>query len=183
MGHMSVSKSRGPEPIPIHLSVKQRAVLQEIVRCRHSLQYECLRASIILEAYLGERNEHIGAKLGITRQTVGLWRKRWANATEKLKELESEKDAKDLRCFIYTLLDDAPRPGCPAKFTPEQICRILAVACESPENSDRPVNRWTPGELSDEVVKRGIVPQISPRSVERFLKYGGSEAPHVPILA
>jgi len=32
------------------------------------------------------------------------------------------------------------------------------------------VSTWTPRELADEAVKRGIVEQISPRTVERFLK-------------
>jgi hypothetical protein len=32
------------------------------------------------------------------------------------------------------------------------------------------VSTWTPRELADEAIKRGIVTQISPRTVERFLK-------------
>jgi putative transposase len=32
------------------------------------------------------------------------------------------------------------------------------------------VSTWTLRELADEAVKRGIVEQISPRTVERFLK-------------
>jgi len=32
------------------------------------------------------------------------------------------------------------------------------------------VSAWTPRELADEAVTRGIVTQISPRTVERFLK-------------
>ena len=47
--------------------------------------------------------------------------------------------------------------------------RIMALACETPALSDRPVSNWTPRELADEAVKRGIVEQISPRTVERFL--------------
>jgi len=31
------------------------------------------------------------------------------------------------------------------------------------------VSSWTPRELADEAVKRGIVTSISPRTVERFL--------------
>ena len=32
------------------------------------------------------------------------------------------------------------------------------------------MSTWTPRELADEAVKRGIVEQISPRTVESFLK-------------
>ena len=180
---MSARKSRGPEPIPIHVSERQQAILQQIVQCRHSPQYQALRAGIVLEANLGERNERIAAKFAITRQTVALWRKRWAYAADQLKEVESGRNDKDLRCFIRTVLEDDPRSGGPPTFTSEQICQILAVACDSPVDSDRPVSRWTPRELADEVVKRDIVSKISARTVGRFLKHGGSQASQVPILA
>jgi hypothetical protein len=56
----------------------------------------------------------------------------------------------------------------------EQIVQIVAVACEQPESSRRPISHWTPRELAQEVVKRGIVQEISPRSVGRFLKGGNA---------
>ena len=43
--------------------------------------------------------------------------------------------------------------------------------------------RWTPRELADEVIKRGIVPSISVRHVGRFLKDGRLEAAQEPVLA
>ena len=45
----------------------------------------------------------------------------------------------------------------------------MAVACELPEQSDRPITHWTTRELADEVIKREIVPSISVRTVGRFL--------------
>src|SRR5208337_2154884 len=63
-----------------------------------------------------------------------------------------------------------PRSGPPGKFTPEQIVQILAVACEPPEKSGRPITHWTAHELADEVVKRGIVTSISTSQVSRFLR-------------
>jgi putative transposase len=47
--------------------------------------------------------------------------------------------------------------------------QIMALACETPEVAGRPVSSWTPHELADEAIKRGIVTSISPRTVERFL--------------
>lgn len=60
--------------------------------------------------------------------------------------------------------------GCGGKFTADQIALILAVACEPPDKSGRPVTHWTSRELADEVIKRGIVATISVRQVGRFLK-------------
>ena len=50
------------------------------------------------------------------------------------------------------------------------IVQILAVACEPPEKSGRPITHWTAHELADEVVKRGIVPSISVAQVGRYLR-------------
>lgn len=71
---------------------------------------------------------------------------------------------------IEALLSDEQRPGTPATFTFEQVMQILALACETPAKANRPVSTWTPRELADEAIKRSIVKQISPRTVERFLK-------------
>ena len=46
----------------------------------------------------------------------------------------------------------------------------LAVACEPPENSGRPINRWTHRELRDEVIQRGIVASISRSQVGSYLQ-------------
>ena len=85
--------------------------------------------------------------------------------------------------LIAEILDDAPRPGGPATFSPEQIVQIVAVACEPPEKSGRPISHWTHRELADEVKKRQIVKDIAPRSVGRFLKTGRAAAPSQPLLA
>ena len=53
-----------------------------------------------------------------------------------------------------------------------QVAQIIGVACELPEESDRPVTHWTPREVADEVIQRGIVESISPRHVDRVLKGG-----------
>jgi putative transposase len=67
-------------------------------------------------------------------------------------------------------LQDAPRPGAPAKITADQRCLIEAMACEKPEQSDRPITHWTAREIADEVKKRKIVDHISPRHAARLLK-------------
>ena len=70
---------------------------------------------------------------------------------------------------LISLLQDAPRSGTPARFSPEQLTQIIAVACEDPKNCGRPISHWSAEEIADEVVKRAIVPQISERTVNRLL--------------
>jgi putative transposase len=65
----------------------------------------------------------------------------------------------------------------------EQICQIIAVACEEPALSGRSITEWTPRELADEIIKRQIVSSISASQVWRFLKRGGVETASKPLLA
>lgn len=171
---------RGPRPEPIDLSGTQQQILEQIVRRTSSPQARVIRAQIILAAGRGERNQHIAEALKVARLTVQIWRARWRAAADPLAAAEMNGE---VAAVIEAVLEDAPRRGAPATFTPEQLCQLMAVACEKPEASGRPVTHWTPPELADEVVKRGIVPRISPRSVGRFLKRGRSQAAFVNLLA
>lgn len=175
--------SRGPQAVSIQLTEQQRAILEDIVRCRTRPQYEGLRASIILQAAAGARNQRIADDMQIDAQTVRLWRRRWVHASAQRADIEAAGDAKGMRAFIGTVLADAPRSGRPGTFTPEQLCHLVAVACESPEASGRPVSHWTPRELAEEVIQRGLFDHISTRSVGRFLKRSGVKAASVPVLA
>jgi putative transposase len=180
---MNMPKPRGPEPPRILLTEKQRAILREIVRRRTSPQGETVRAEIILKADEGKRNKHIAQALHITRRTVRIWRTRWTNAAEILRKIESEGDDKQLKSSIQSALTDNARSGCPPKFSADQLCRIVALACQSPADSGRPISHWTRRELADEAMKRGIVQSISPRSVGRFFFTGGHQAAPSQILA
>jgi len=173
-----LSKPRGPKPKTIQLTERQRTILEQIVRRAQSAQCMVTRSKIILMSDDGQRNQHIATNLNIYIQTPRRWRNRWAEAAARLSEIESELDDKELYKHITEILSDAPRSGVPNKFTPEQVCQIIALACEPPEKSGRPITNWTHAELADEVIKRNIVTSISPRSVGRFLK--GSERETTP---
>jgi transposase len=71
---------------------------------------------------------------------------------------------------IEDRLQDAPRPGAPAQITADQRCQIEALACEKPEKHGRPITNWTAREIADELKKRKIVTNISPRHAARLLK-------------
>jgi putative transposase len=174
----------GPKPTPIELTERQSDILERLARRETSAQRLVRRSNIVLEATDGANNTQIARRLNIQRGTARTWRERWAAAAPALSLAEEEGiDNKDLAELIEQVLTDEPRSGTPGVFEAEQIAQIIAVACEDPEDSGRPVTHWTPRELADEVIKRGIVTSISPRSVGRFLKGSGLEAPSEPLLA
>jgi putative transposase len=136
-----------------------------------------MRAKIILEIDAGRNNDPIARQMKINRETVRYWRATWLSLVSKLEQAEVESvDDKTLTELIRAGLTDKPRGGAPPKFTPEQIVQIIAVACEDPSESNRPISHWSERELADEVQKRQIVETISVRSVGRFLKSSRLEA-------
>ena len=172
-----------PSARAVVLSDRQRRGLERLVRASTTPQAVATRARVIVAAAEGTSTRQIAQRLGLTRNTVQLWRDRWAAAAEPLLAAEADggpDDDRALGVVTQEVLADAPRPGAPPTFTPEQLCQIMAVACEPPGDSGRPISQWTPRELADEAVKRGIVARISARSVGRFLVLGGGRAPAAP---
>lgn len=167
----------------ISLSPKQEEHLKQLCRRRSSAQQQVKRARIILAASRGTSNSEIAGSLSCDRNTVRLWRERWLAATSKLAELELEESEKVVFSAIETVLQDSYRSGTPVTFSSEQVVQIIALACEAPSLSGRPISHWTPRELADEAVKREIVKRISEQSVARFLKGSLTEAAAVPLLA
>lgn len=163
---------------PLTLSRAQSALLQTIVGSREVPHSLVERAGIVLAAGEGWTNKAIAQEMGLCEETVGLWRKRWLEGRADLEKLEHHP--RRLREAAGALLADRPRPGCPGLFTAEQICRLLALACESPPEH---LDRWTRPELARALVERGVVEGISVSSVGRFLKSRGSETPPQPALA
>lgn len=88
-----------------------------------------------------------------------------------------------MESLLVEVLSDQARSGAPAKFTAEQVCQIIALVCEKPEESGRPINPWTARELADEAVQRQIVRSISATHVERFLKRGGVTTASASLMA
>jgi transposase len=174
---------RGPQAAPIQVSAAQQALLQRIQRQQTADQRLVRRAAIILALAITPCIETVARQLGLTRVTVRAWRDRWRQATPALLSAEQDLPSPQFRQVLEHLLADAPRPGKPATFSPEQIVQIIAVACEPPEKSGRPIDHWTSREFADEVQKRGIVRSISPRSVGRFLKRGRPAAASQSLLA
>jgi transposase len=179
-----VTHMAGPQAVAITLSQTQQEILERLLRRDKTAQGLAQRIQIVLHAATGMDNMRIAKKLGHQRRTVIRWRGRWAQAAEGLATAEAESvSAKELETLIVGLFADAPRPGAPVKFAAEQVAQIVATACEAPADSGCPVTHWTPTELRLEVLKRGIVEEISARSVGRFLKGERPQAAVESLLA
>src|SRR5947209_19882 len=152
------------------ITQRQQEVLRKLSTGTPVAKRLTQRAEVILLAFEGLDNETIGERIGLERHQVGIWRRRWQNAFAKLIKVECLETAAALRKAIEAVLADEQRPGCPGKFTAEQMALILAVACEPPEKSGRPITHWTGRELADEVVQRGIVEAISASQINRYLR-------------
>jgi putative transposase len=178
----------GPAPQSISATPRQRRVLEQFVRRHTGPQQQVRRARAILAALDSATNAAAGRQVGMKADTARQWRQRWAVAADALLAAELEGGADDdraLEVVVQGVLADEPRSGAPATFTPEQRCQVMALACEPPGDSGRPLSQWTPRELADEAVQRQIVDRISARTVGRFLVLGGgrAQAPPEPVLA
>ena len=162
-----------PRPPRDVLSELERTEVESMVRAYSTGQQVALRARIVLLAGDGWNNLQIARELGVDDETPGKWRRRWLECAEvPLDDMPVTKR-----------LADAPKPGAPPKFTPEQICQIIALACEKPTDCERPISHWSHSELADEIMRGGIVQSISPRHAGRLLKRGRSQAAPDSVLA
>lgn len=139
--------------------------LESIVRKHTSPQMKVTRARIILLADEGYGIRKTVRRLNISRTQVQRWRQRWLFAA----------------CLadVNFVLSDAIRPGAPATYTAEQICALIAMACEQPSDSEHPIPIGEQQEIANEAIKRGIVEKISGRCVGRFLQESDLQPHHV----
>ena len=147
---------------PITLTEDERQGLETLVRRPTTPQQVATRARSVLAAADGQRLVRIAEQVGLSRESVRFWRDRWVALQDiPLADLS-----------VAARLADAPRPGAPARITAEQVCQVVALACEAPATAGRPISQWTHQEIADEIIRRGIVPTISPRHAARLLKRG-----------
>lgn len=88
-------------PFNITLTDYERTILEVMARRYTSSYREVVRAKIVLYAAKGQENKAIAARLDTSPQIVSKWRKRFFE-----KRLEG--------------LEEAPRHGRPASFSPPQ---------------------------------------------------------------
>ena len=165
--------TRMARPIqPIQLTPEQEPILQRLARSRETPHSLVQRSQIVLQSAQGVTGKAISARLGVDEDTVVLWRKRWLAGSPALEKLAGHPG--QLSAAIGGLLSDRPRPGSPGKFRAEQVCRIIALACEQPPPH---LSQWSHEDLAREVVTRQIADSISTTSIGRFLKSGRPQTP------
>jgi transposase-like protein len=120
-----------------------------LVRQYRSPQSVVMPARLILLVVQGAGVHETVRELSIGRTTVQRWRQRWRDSAGQP---------------FAERLCDAPRPGTPPTFTPEQICALIALACEPPSDSGQPLPDLTYPTLAAEAAERRIVESISARA-------------------
>ena len=154
---------------PITLTPEQESDLRGLARAHKTPRKLAERAEMNLRSATGREVREIARQLGVWPKTVRHWRRRWLSGQAEVA--------------AAVRLADEPRPGAPATFTPEQVCAIVALACEPPEKSELPLSHWSQSELAREAVRRGIVDSISHGSVGRILKRGRPQTASCARLA
>ena len=91
---------------PLTLSESERDELRSITRSRSMPQSLATRARMVLLSADGESNTDIAERLGLSKPTVGIWRKRYR--TQRIAGLYDE-----------------PRPGGPRSIHDEQVATLL----------------------------------------------------------
>ena len=107
--------------VEISLTAMERDLLERLVRRRKVSRGEAQRAEIVLRAADGLNNGAIAEAVGVTRQTVRLWRDRFA---------ERRLDG----------LEDEPRPGAPRKIGDD---RIEAIVVKTLETKPEDATHWS----------------------------------------
>jgi putative transposase len=163
----------GPKPPQIELSEGERSQLESLVRAQKTPQAVARRARVVVLAAMGYANLDIARLIPMDEEAVGVWRRRWAGLRGVPLETMSAAER----------LADAPRHGALPRLSAEQVCAIVALACEQPRGSGRPISQWSHRELADEIVRRGITDRISPRHAARLLKSGRPATTPCAVLA
>jgi len=137
-------------PHIIELSKEERAELELRARKYTSPYRDVIRAKIILLAAEGLSNDIIASRLDTPRQIVSKWRQRFYR-----KRLSG--------------LDEQPRGGRPALFSPSVAVEIKALACQLPRERNLPLSRLSLSDIRGEVINQGIVASISETTLWRWL--------------
>jgi putative transposase len=161
----------------IVLSDLQRELLDKISKQKTSSSRDKERAGIILGLSAGVSSLKLSKELGLNRHKVQRCGHYWDSKSTHLSATEAKALSENKRHLLHKAvleaLSDAPRSGCPSKFSAAQYCQILGVALEKPSDSGHEVTHWSLNILKQEVEKRGIVDSISRAQLGAFLKKKG----------
>ncbi|MEY8393177.1 helix-turn-helix domain-containing protein [Lachnospiraceae bacterium 45-W7] len=156
------------DTIPV-LSAAMKKLLSAFSKSRSLPSGLVKRSNIILLAAQGELNRDIALQASLHYNNVATWRNRFLATLPALRQIETAYPEK-LEGEICKVLSDRNRSGAPSVFTPDQIMKIIDLACSNPGDWGYEVSQWSLPLLVTEIIKQGIADQISAKSVSRFLK-------------
>ena len=119
----------GPVAVEIALSAEERGALEAWARRGKTANALAMRSRIVLAAAAGESNQQIAQRLGVHRNTVRTWRRRFAE-------------------FRLDGLVDEPRPGQPRKITDAKVEEVIVKTLES---TPRNATHWSTRSMAAEV--------------------------------
>ena len=107
----------------VTITERQHDLLEMIHKAPTASSQLRQRAAIILWAFQKRDNAEIAAAVGLSRRQVSTWRRRWADAWERLIRIECTQTHAALRRAVEQVLRDEPRAGSSGKFTPSRSWR------------------------------------------------------------
>ena len=107
--------------VAIVLTEEERSLLERRVKARTATQREVLRARIVLMAAAGKENQAIAEEVGLSPHSVAAWRNRFALGR-------------------MTGLTNRARKRTPIKYTAEDRCRVVEMACTG---APEPETHWS----------------------------------------
>ena len=116
--------------VRVRVSAQEREVLEDVIKRRGSPQGLVTRAKVVLMSSQRQVYGAIADGLGIGTRVITRWTHRW----------EADQEA---GVPVLARLVDLPRSGRPSEITPEQLCKLVALACESPEDHGLPITHWS----------------------------------------
>jgi transposase len=128
------------------------------------------RAQCVLLAHQKLKFTEVSRRVALSAKAVSRWVRRFAESIEALRCVEKGGVTAAFKRAIMDCFRDAPRSGAPKRFSPDEVVSLISIACEDPQQSDRPVTSWTAQEIADEGVLRKVVRSISVSTVQRYLR-------------
>lgn len=139
----------GPKKHSVELSDEQREQLRILVSTGEHKARVIRRGHILLMSEKGKTDEQIAEFLDITAQTVYLTRRKFVSGG------------------LESALFDKPRPPKDKLFDAKKEANLIALTCSEPPEGREP---WTIRLLTEKVIERGIVDDVSRETVRRTLK-------------
>jgi transposase len=148
----------GPRATPVKLTDMEKTALEYVITT--GTKYTILKAKVLLAVAQGKTTTAISKELAVSSNSVVRWKREW-NESTILPKNQDEAFEK-----IFTILEKTA--GRPKKCEEEQLDKIVEIAgWREKEYRSRHAHNEL---IAIEAVRRGIVPEISPRTVGRLLE-------------